>query len=237
MLEAKTTVKNIIQKFKFDQYCVFAKKRKYDVIVFPNFENAWAFLDWDEERCMIDGDKELFETLRIAMAILIADPSKILYFPIKKVGVTRYQAADTFHAVLMRTELQFRRSEWYDLKSQLDRKHWVGKYTIKYDCKKLQDYFNVLYDKHYYDKWAPAFKNIVDEVLGDTVFLVLPEVVCYDYHSDIVETLKTYSKNIYDGTSAEIGYIIPDNICEEFAEEDKRIQFAYNSAYKRENEH
>lgn len=59
---------------------------------------------------MLDGSEACFIQLKYAMAVLVADPSLLIYFPIKKPGCRRFRDYMTYDAVLMRRELQFRHS-------------------------------------------------------------------------------------------------------------------------------
>lgn len=201
-------------KLKVDQYKVYNKGRVHKVIVFPRMEAAWAYDDNPEDdQLMLDGSMEFYQQIHHALAALIADPSLIIYFPIKHKEETRFGGQMTYDAVLLRPELQFRRSEWRDIKSKLDKKHWVGKYTIRHNEKKLND----LWEKEEARKpWFYSRTNVKEELLGDTIFLVLPRVACLDYHSHI-----TFAMNVYDSRDeyamyAGIGYISPKKMVDEY---------------------
>ena len=206
-------------KFKVDQYAVINKGRKYTVLVFPHSENAWAFDDYPEEwRMMLDGDRDFFVALAYAMAALIADPYKIIYFPIKHPNDTSYGAHMTYDAVLLRPELQFRRSEWYDLKPKLTRKNRKGKYSIRYDRQKLVNCWlaNCEKNKRWVDRWGRRmdrkfYENVVHDLIGDTAFFVLPKDVYYMYHSQIVRAVADFREDQECGEYAVIGYIVPAN--------------------------
>lgn len=204
-------------KVKADQYAVFNKGRQYTVLVFPRSENAWAFDGYPEEwRMMIDGDREFFALLAYAMAALIADPHIIIYFPIKHPNDTSYGAHMTSDAVFIRPELQFRRSEWYNLKPKLTRMNWKGKYIIHYEPQKLEDYWSAHCKKNdrWVDQWGRRtdrkfYENVVDDLLGDTAFWVLPKDVCYMYHSQIVRAVADFRVDQECGEYAVIGYVVP----------------------------
>ena len=128
------------KKVKIDKYSVDGKKRLYEILVFPARKYMWAYDPHPgEDFYMIDGNGEALRNLAIAFAILAEDPSKIIYFPIKKIENEEH-FWDSFHLVLIRPELQFRHSEWFRLKGRLDKKHWTGKYVFPYDPQKLADY-------------------------------------------------------------------------------------------------
>lgn len=200
-------------KLKVDQYKIYNKGCVHKVIVFPRLEHAWAYDDFPEDdQLMLDGSPEFFHQIHHALAALIADPSLIIYFPIKHPKETRFGGHMTYDAVLLRPELQFRRSEWYDIKSKLDKKHWVGKYTIRHNVKKLED----LWEKEDKQKpWRYTRENVVEELLGDTVFLVLPEIACLDYHSNITFAMNVYDPKDETAMYAGIGYISPTCLIEE----------------------
>lgn len=194
-------------KYKFDRYKVYNKGKIWTVLIAPCETATWAFDCVDEDQLMIDSGPSGMKQLQRCLAILANDPSVIIYLPIKKPGDDYYGAHMTFDAVLVRPELQFKVSEWYDIKSKLDKKHWVGKYILKHNEKKLND----LWDRNYRHKmWLAEHQNIVEKLLGDTVFLVLPRPVCLEYHKDISAAMEIYLPTDDFGTHAGIGYIIPD---------------------------
>lgn len=174
-------------KLKVDQYQVWGKERTYDILVFSNVKNAWAYDDYPEESGpRVDGDRELFRLLKFALALLISDPSKLIYFPIKHEGRHAiYQI--TYHLVLLRPELQFRRSEWFDLKEKLNKRYWVGRHVIQYNEQKLVDYYEKKAKGKFWLEWEQE-KYYAEEILGDTVFMVLPKETCYRYHHMIANS-------------------------------------------------
>lgn len=92
--------------------------------MFPNYQNMYAYdAHPREEMYEVDGDEEAVRALAAAAAILAEDPSKLLYFPCKKRG---FWMNDDCSLVMVRPELQFRRSQWYQLKPKLDKRHWNG---------------------------------------------------------------------------------------------------------------
>lgn len=194
-------------KVKFDKYKVYNKGRLWTVLVVPCEEASYAFDCVDEDQLMVDTGPSGMKQIQRSLAILANDPSVIIYLPIKRPGDDYYGAHMTFDAVIMRPELQFKCSEWYDIKSKLDKKHWVGKYTLKYNEKKLND----LWEQNYRHKmWLAEHQNIVEKLLGDTVFLVLPRPVCLEYHRDISKAMDIYDPNDEYGTHAGIGYVLPE---------------------------
>lgn len=207
--------------YKVDKYLVRKKGRTYKVLVFPRIEHAWAYDDNPEEdQLMLDGNEEFFTQLKYALAAVIADPSLLIFFPIKKPGCTRFGDYMTYDAVLLRPELQFRRSVWYDIKGKLDRQHYAGKYRITYDEKKLNEWCE---KKHIGWNWfmRKAYSKVVEELLGETIFLVLPKDVCYWYHSAISDSLVTFDPTYEYGCYSLIGYLFSDKVLQTQLEEDK----------------
>lgn len=194
-------------KAKVDLYKVSIKGRTYKVIIFPRIERAWAYDDFPEDdQLMVDGSPEFFRQVQLALATLIANPSLIVYFPIKHKDCRRYWDLSTYDAVFLRPELQFRRSRWYEIKPKLDKRHWAGKFTIQNNEIKLND----LWEKKYADRdWLVEHEKRVEELLGDTVFLVLPKTVCLDYHNSVSRELKRYDPADEYASYAGIGYISP----------------------------
>lgn len=135
-------------KIKIDQYAVFGKRRKYEILVFPECEHMYVYDAYPrEEAYEMEGNKEAVRNVMIASAVLAEDPSKIIYFPCKKKD-TYGKLNLEFNLVMLRPELKFRRSEWYKLKSRIDKKHWAGKYVLNYNQQKLIDQ-----DRKIKDSW------------------------------------------------------------------------------------
>lgn len=183
------------QKIKIDCFSVHGKKRNYDILLFPAEKYMWAYDPHPgEDFFMIDGDKKALRNLSAAFAILSVDPSKIIYFPIRKnVGETFFW--ESTHLLLMRPELQFRRSEWFRLKKCLDRKHWVGKYKFAYSPQKLVEYIEKIWKCWNFSDVDNKEKKIyVEEIIGDVMFLVVPKNVCLTYHWSLIDVLERYSE-------------------------------------------
>lgn len=158
---------------------------------------------------MLDGTPEFYQLVQYALAAMIADPSVIIYFLIKRPGYTGYRDHMTYDAILVRPELRFRRSEWYDLKGHLNPQHYAGKYTIHYDGKKLDDWWNRLERKKPWFRYN-YFNRVVYDLLGETVFFVTPRHVCYLYHSDITKGLESFDPGDECGSFVSIGYILTE---------------------------
>lgn len=194
-----------MKKRKIDEYKVFSKGRTLRVLKFPRIEEAWAFDDFPEDdQLMLDGSPAFMSQVQSALAALIADPYLIIYFPIRHKDSKHY--GRTYDAVILRPELQFRFGHWKSVKRKLDRKHWVGKYTIRQDKKKLDDLWAKKYSEQY---WRIDWDRKTERLLGDTVFLCLPESICLHYHSAISSAMNYYRAGDTYGTWAGIGYIIP----------------------------
>lgn len=208
-------------KVKIDLYIVRNKGKTHKVLVFPRVENAWAYDDFPEDdQLMLDGNEEFFTQLKYAMAALIADPSLLIYFPIKKPGCRRFRDYMTYDAVLLRRELQFRRSDWHDIKRKLDRQHYAGKYKINYNEKKLNDWYEKAIQEKYWLIWQDR-DRIIEEILGETVFLALPQNICYWYHYEICDSLVKLDPACEYGHYSFIGYLFSDEILRKQVEEDR----------------
>lgn len=197
-----------MKKYKVDQYKVRNKGRVLKILVFPQITTeAWAYDNHPEDaQLMLDGSPQFMRQVQRALAALIDDPSIIVYFPIKNKNCTRFGRHMTNDAVLLRPELQFKVSDWYDIKDKLDKKYWTGKCKIRHNEVKLIDLWNKEYQNKY---WLVAWDKKCEKLLGDTVFLVLPQSVCLEYHYDISQAMKHYESTDDFGTFAGIGYIIP----------------------------
>ena len=60
-------------RVKLDEYKVFckARKREYEIIVFPEERYMWAYDDFPEEdMLLVDGNKDAYKALKFAYAIL-----------------------------------------------------------------------------------------------------------------------------------------------------------------------
>lgn len=199
-------------KFKVDKYEIYNRGRTLTVLKFPRTENAWAFDDAPEEdQLMLDGCPEFMQHVHYTLAALIENPNLIIYFPIKHPDEKNYgDNPMTYDAVILRPELQLRRSDWLTLRRKLDQKHRKGMYTICHDAKKLDDWC----EKHYAgNRWfyRQLDKRKIEEIRDETVFLVLPKELMYLYHSSITDGLKYFKAEEYEyGYPVGIGYIMPD---------------------------
>lgn len=174
------------QKNKNEQYSVRGKSRNYQVLVFPKPNYMWAFYDSFDEQYEIDGDKMAFQHVKYAMAALIACPDKIVYFPIRSKSTFKCYE-ENYDAVISRPEAQLKRSEWVQLRRQLDRIHRIHKFVLDYDEDKLCAYWEKNAKRRYYDAYSRK-KQEVNELLGSTVFMTLLEDSCYTCHQWITTT-------------------------------------------------
>lgn len=203
-------------KFKVDHYRVPGKARIFDILVFPAPENGWAYDNFPERSGpRVDGDIPAFKIYAIALAALIADPSKIIFFPLRKeqhpMGL-----GQTYHFAMMRPELQFQRSEWTRIHGKLDHHHWVGKYTIHYDRKKLDDYYKRFRDDLPSRVQYKMDKHYVEEIRGDTVFMVIPKERCYDFHFDITRLLDYYTDEKDLCYDTELGWVMSKKVLDKY---------------------
>lgn len=208
---------DLCMKIKIDKYVVPGKKRSYEILMFPNYQNMYAYDGHPrEEMYEVDGDEEAVRALAAAAAILAVDLSKILYFPCKKRG---FWMNDDYSLVMARTELQFRRSEWYRLKPKLDKRHWRGKYVFNYQPGKLVDYYVRLENDWRWKGWEKKErKKYVGELLGDTVFWILPRNLCYEYHAYLAENVKAFQEENFKVQLGYVGWLMKEEWLQEFTE-------------------
>lgn len=213
------------KKIKIDQYMINEKGRTYEILKFPFIKYMWAFDDDPEEDIlMVDGCKEAFMWMKYAFAILANYPNKIIYFPCKQSAINGHYN-DNYHLVLCRPEVQLRRSLWSRIKKKINQKHIIEKFILSYDRKKLDDYYKKVLCKKYmlrytaHDhksgivsdfKFKKGYHKHVEEIVGDTLFMVLSRVECFKYHYDTAKDLDEYcSGNKYNIWSS-IGWILSD---------------------------
>lgn len=176
------------RKIKIPQYLVRGKHRDFHVLVFPKLEHAWAYYEFDYQRYEIDGGYETYLWLKYAMAALIASPDRILYFPIRK--PFDQHAFPSHDAVFTRPELQFRHSEWVNLRHQLDKAHQVRNYCLLYNQEKLRGFVNGFLKTDQYYRAQKRLKQEVNMLLGDTIFLTMIRENCFLTHADICNALE-----------------------------------------------
>lgn len=209
-----------MDKYKFDEYKITEKSREYSVIVFPKVEYMWAFDDYPEENCyMVDGTAYAYKLLKLACAILVSSPDKIIYFPCKQEGIGHFYR-DNYNFVLCTPQVQLRRSSWIRIRRKISRSTWQGKYKLCYDRKKLDDYCIKNYMEWYQKRvceWEYALKAVsgkeidrfhVEELVGDTLFMVLGKAECYFNHYLIGKDLDEYGDLDYVGARTAFGWII-----------------------------
>lgn len=196
----------MLEKIKIDRYSVYEKGRTYEILKFPFIKHMWAYDDHPaEEMMLVDGCREAFEWLTYACAILANDKDKIIYFPCKQEGIGSYYS-ESYHLVMCRAELQFKRSLWFRIKDKLDKNHYAGKYVFVYHQKKLMDYYESGCGNKYpaEERWGikriPNYlmysKKNVEQILGDTVFLVRPRLEWMDYHYFMAKELEQFGKKV-----------------------------------------
>lgn len=173
----------------------------------------WAYYEAGfDNRYEIDGDYQAFKLVRYALAALIANPSKIVYFPIRGEGFGGYFYPN-YDTVMVRPELQLRRSEWRNLRHQLNNAHRIKQFELYYDAEKLCRYCDMMYDKFSYKYNYRRSERELGILEESTVFFTLPRDSCYSYHSEIFETGKIdkfeddYSIELY-GINGAFGYMI-----------------------------
>lgn len=208
------------KKIKICRYLVRGRRREFQVLVFPRTSHLKAYLDWDDDAYEIDGDLEGYQAVKHALAILAADPEKIIYFPLReKSAVSLYQ--ENYDAVLTRPELQFDRAEWITLRRQLNPAHQVQGYILRYEPKKLMDQWERFQgtDADYRVRNHRS-KQDVRTLHGDTAFFSLLKPTCLSYfHRIFTSELDGYLSQLTDCFPvwggyrfAPLGWIIADKV-------------------------
>ncbi len=177
------------KKVKIPQYLVQGKNRNCSVLVFPKKKWLWAYYEPFDERYEIDGDAAACQQLKYALAVLMANPSKIAYFPIRGEGYGEYYQKN-YDAVLVRPELQLRRSEWVSLRRQLDKSHQIKSFELRYEPEKLYNrYQNLEKSEGEMAKiWRRKDRSVV-KLEDDTVFFSLRKEICLGYHHASMHTM------------------------------------------------
>ena len=215
-----------MEKIKIEQYLVRGKHRSFHVLKFPELEYAWAYDEFDFQRYEIDGGYETYLWLRYAMAALIASPDKIIYFPIRKTSDQHF--CPSYDAVFTRTELQFRRSEWGNLRRQLNKAHRIRNYCLMYDQKKLCSFLDSFLESDRYYQAKKRLKLEANALLGDTIFLTMIKENCYLTHADICTALESDGRNqlgfpVSGFSGYVIGYFLPRIAVDIMVEEQKKF--------------
>ncbi len=221
-----------MEVFKMDEYKIYEKGREYSVIVFPKIEYMWAFDNFPEENfCIVDGTAYAYKMLKLACAILIAAQDKIIYFPCKQGGIGIYYGSDNNHLVLCSPHVQLRRSRWVQIRRKIGKKTWVGKYKLQYDRKKLEDYCKkMMLEKEVpfrepslkTDVWKKIEKTHVEEIVGDTLFMVMSKEECYYKHYCIAKDMDQYQDGKDYGPWTTLGWIITKEGIEDMKREEKK---------------
>ena len=227
-----------MKKIKIDRYLVQEEGRAYEVLKFPFIRHMWAYEDWPENCMAVDGCKEAFAWLRYAFAILADYPDKIIYFPCKQEGIGQYYN-NNYHLVLLRSGLQFKRHLWPKIKRKLDKRHYAGKFVLSYDRKKLDDYYRKgLWKKCSQEesqkqrrKVLPleelgfrAYNRRLEEIRGDTMFVVLDRVLWYKWHYQTAKDLDDYRSGKCNFICSSIGWIVSDGDIQDMYQEAEEEQ-------------
>ena len=173
-----------VKKIKFEQYRVRGKHREFDILVFPQRRYMWAYHDNDDDVYSIDGDFAAYHLLKYALAVLIADPNKIIYLPIRDNNLWDYYFPDRYDAVLTRTELQLRRSEWVKLRRQLNKAHRIENFVLRYDPDRLLSYAERYRTEDAVWKAYHKDKQELSALCGNTVFITLLKETCFRVFPD-----------------------------------------------------
>lgn len=128
---------------------------------------------------------------------------------------------------MVRPELQLRRSEWKDLRRQLDNAHRINQFELYYDAYKLCRYWDVQYEKSRYKYKYNRSEKEISKLEVNTVFFTLSEESCYSYHSEIFEIGQIdkldddYSLEVY-GINGMLGYMVTSRSRKALIDDQKR---------------
>lgn len=205
---------------RLPRYILPGKSRTYSILAYPPQANLWAYDVYPEDdQLMIDGDRAAFRQLAHALAILLADPMQIVYFPTAHPKPER-----RYHAVLLHPNLQFRRSEWFDLKPRLNRRHYAGAYEFSNNPQKLLAEYEPLrrrMEREYHDYDRRIKRSYAEQMIGDTIFLVLPRELCYRAHARILCALEDSEEELYScAMPTDIGYLLSERTIGEIYEKE-----------------
>ena len=168
------------------------------ILTFPAPLNAWAYYEGDYGDYKVDGDTSFYATLLQALEILYSDPTKLLYFPIRKPAPVPPLNCDTYNLLLLRPELQFRRHDWKEIRTHLDRQHLIGNFTYTHDSQKMLEEHNTFMHSDRCWKKSPYYeerKDYVEKLYANTLFLVLPREVCLHFYVRAYETMTHILQN------------------------------------------
>lgn len=208
-----------MDKYKIEEYRVCEKGREFSVLVFPKINYMWAFDDSPEEYCyMVDGTAEVYAALKHAMAILSEASDKIIYFPCKQEGIGRCYR-ENYNLVLCTPKAQLRRSYWIAIRRKLILANRIGNYVLRYNRKKLDDFCKkklmVMESRGTESKLmlrteiGKKFdKEHLEEVVGETLFMVLGKDECLYNHYLIAKDLDEYCAGDDYGAWTAMGWII-----------------------------
>ena len=215
-----------MEKIKIPQYLVRGKHRNFYVLRFPELEYAWAYYEFDFQRYEIDGGYETYTWLKYAMAALIDSPDRIIYFPIRKPFDQHF--FPSHDAVFTRMELQFRRSEWVNLRRQLNKAHQVQNYCLQYNQEKLCAFLDGFRESDQYYRAKKQLKLEANTLLGDTIFLTMIKENCYLTHADICDALECddideLGFSVHGFQNYVIGFFLPKKAVRFMIEDQKKF--------------
>lgn len=186
---------------RIPQYRIRGKKRYYNILVFPKHKYAWTYYEyWAPVKYCLDASIEYYEHVKHGLAATLIDPNLILYFPTSDPSKEVLLAHSyNYNLVIVRPQLQFKRSEWFDLKKKLDKNHRVEDFVLKYNEEALIEQADKLEEQRcieyghamfgfkrckrteYYYKVAKRQNQAEQDVLlNDTVFFTLIRESCID---------------------------------------------------------
>lgn len=96
---------------------------------------AWVY-DYPVEcdGLIVDGDVKVFRDLGIALSLLTVKPTKIIYLPKGKHRQYLFRRRDL---IITSCNVQFRYSEWFNIRKQIGKQTRIENYVYNYDEEKL----------------------------------------------------------------------------------------------------
>lgn len=190
-----------MEKIKFEQYRVGVHNRPYHVLVVPLPKYAFGYYDNDDIAYEIDGDTETYLQIQHAISILIDDPTKIIYFPLRKthMDMSHIQGFEIcYNAILMRSSINFKSSDWNACRRQLKPQNRLKNYVLNYNPNRyLFEYKEIEKSPERYYRLeskrsrGPGFKKLV----GDTIVYSYSRDFYIQWHNDIYNALHNENLN------------------------------------------
>lgn len=177
------------EKISFEQYLVKGKKRNFRVVKIPRRRYGYAV---EYEAWGFEGNERNMMDLCHALAALLADSEIIIYFQPgydNEVYGHYTDCRDDF--IICSSSLQFKRSEWYNLRKQLNPRNKIDNFKFVYRPDRLCKEFETVDRKYSYknDKLFDNHKCMCEHDGCKTVFFVSNYYWSLYYHNQIRPSL------------------------------------------------